>query len=169
MSGKSTLFNRFNDLGGNDYDDFTVIPRRNLDAFYHYIPIVPPGRRPGVYLICADFEPAPQPEEEFAASFETPIPQMGAICFCMDISDRTQFEVIYIKAFLYAQYFLQNMPSTILIGTKIDERLEYDDCLTPGQGRRLASAIGAIRYIECSAWRKVGVRRVFRQILHMTL
>jgi GTPase SAR1 family protein len=49
----------------------------------------------------------------------------------------------------------------ILVGTKTDLRKEQADVVSQEEGQRLAKQIKALRYMECSALTKVGLKEVF--------
>jgi len=49
----------------------------------------------------------------------------------------------------------------ILVGTKTDLRKEQGEIVTLEEGQRLAKTIKALRYMECSALTRVGLKEVF--------
>jgi GTPase SAR1 family protein len=50
----------------------------------------------------------------------------------------------------------------ILVGTKTDLRKDQSaECVSQEEGQRLAKQIKALRYMECSALTRVGLKEVF--------
>ncbi|GFS86232.1 hypothetical protein NPIL_228271 [Nephila pilipes] len=167
--GKSTLVMRLDDLHGDTYDETTHIVKLNRDYIELTLADLPSWRRPGRYVLVVDFEPAPFPEGNFVASFETSVPLLGAILFCINVSNRQQIESVTERAFLYRNHFQQNLPPCILVGTQIELRNDSENCISTTEGHRLARQIRANRYMECSAWEKIRTRRLFLTILDMLL
>ncbi|GFS67894.1 hypothetical protein NPIL_339761 [Nephila pilipes] len=168
--GKSTLFARFKDSNGPQYNASTVIFFYNKSHFRMVVEY--PISKRGEYLFFVDFEPAPDPSAEDAASFRRPVPLLDAILFCMDVTDQAHIMLIQERVATYKRYFRENMPPFLLVGTKADLRddtLEEQLGMSITEKQILADFIGARGYCECSAWANTGINQLLQNIYNIIL
>lgn len=95
------------------------------------------------------------------------------VSFSIDSVDN--FENIPEKWAPELNHFCHDVPM-ILVGTKKDLRYDYlNDCnnnlkiVSPEQGHLMAEKIGAVKYMECSAKTKEGVRDIFEKAARLSL
>ncbi|CAK8697423.1 ras-like GTP-binding protein RHO [Clavelina lepadiformis] len=97
-------------------------------------------------------------------------PDTDVILVCFSIDSPDSLENISEKWMPEVKHFCPNVP-IVLVGNKKDLRHDEEtraelaqhkqEPVTYEQGQRIAAAIGAARYLECSAKNKEGVREVF--------
>jgi len=65
----------------------------------------------------------------------------------------------------------KHCPNTpiVLVATKLDLRSTTPNSVTPDQGEQLAEAIGANKYLECSARTQEGLNNVFDEAIRIVL
>lgn len=82
---------------------------------------------------------------------------------CFSISNRTSFENIKDKWFPELRRYSPGIP-ILLVGTQADRRTGVDtnnSLVSYSEGLKLSKEIGAIKYVECSALTREGLRDVF--------
>ncbi|GFT45312.1 hypothetical protein NPIL_24711 [Nephila pilipes] len=161
--GKNTLVKRLRNINGPLYDESTPILKLNLDSLELNLAYISGSRRNGQYFITIDFEPAPFPQD----FVETPFYLLKALLFCIDVNNPESVENIGGRVGLYRDNFFESMPSSVLVGTKIDLRNNNAGSISTAHGRELARAVEINRYIECSAWRKNGTMLLFQTVLSL--
>ena len=80
------------------------------------------------------------------------------IIFALD--SRDSFENVLSKWSGEVKHYCVYVP-VVLVGTKKDLRDGNDKCIRHDEGVELATQIGAVDYIECSALKREGLRDVF--------
>ncbi|KAG9264907.1 rho-related GTP-binding protein RhoG [Astyanax mexicanus] len=105
-------------------------------------------------------------------------PQTNVFIICFSVSNPTSFENIKLKWYPEISKHCSNVPF-LLVGTKMDERDNPEVLkklkeqklapITKHQGETLAREIKAIKYLECSALKQVGVREVFEEAVRAFL
>ncbi|XP_072547683.1 ras homolog family member Ga [Salminus brasiliensis] len=105
-------------------------------------------------------------------------PQTNVFIICFSVSNPTSYENIRLKWYPEVSQHCPNVPF-LLVGTKMDQREDQEilkklkeQNLTPvtkPQGEALAREIRAIKYLECSALKQVGVREVFMEAVRAFL
>ncbi len=105
-------------------------------------------------------------------------PQTEVFLICFSIVSPSSFDNVKAK---WVPEIKQHAPQTaiLLIGTKLDLREDQEmiDILREKgqhpisfqQGQQLAREIGAVKYLECSAYTQVGVKGVFDEAIHAVL
>ena len=94
-------------------------------------------------------------------------PETDVYCLCFSVADTDSFRHIKQKWYREVKEFSPRAP-IILVGTKLDLRNDSasgkdDQFVSFKAGRKLAKAIGAIKYIECSALKQAGYAHVFSE------
>eukprot|EP00729_Bicosta_minor_P018843 gene18843-12641_t len=88
-------------------------------------------------------------------------PDTDVLLVTFDISNTDSLESVEEKWAPEVNHFCPHAP-IVLVGTKVDLRGEdARDCVTNAQGKAVATAIGAVDYVECSALHNRGVKEVF--------
>lgn len=80
---------------------------------------------------------------------------------CFSIDSVVSFENIRLKWFEEIKQYCPEVPF-ILVGTKLDIKLRK---VSVQQGIDLAKQLGAVKYIECSALTKQGLKVVFDEVI----
>ncbi|XP_044005703.1 ras-related C3 botulinum toxin substrate 1-like [Aphidius gifuensis] len=117
-------------------------------------------------------------EEDFKYLRPMSYPGNDVFIICFSLVDPKSFENV--KAIWYPELH-RHCPATpiILVGTKLD-LLEDEETIkklkdkkiepiTYPQGLAMAKEIGAVKYMECSAFTKQGLEAVFEKALHVGL
>lgn len=97
---------------------------------------------------------------------------------CFSIASPTSYENVKQKWYPEIHPFSFDGP-ILLVGTKLDLRTDKQiveqletKCLEPvskAQGAALAEKVGALKYLECSALTRKGVKKVFDEVIIATL
>lgn len=109
-----------------------------------------------------------------------PLSYPGTDCFlvCFSVINPTSFDNVQLK---WQPEIRQHAPDVpfLLVGTKADLRGDEDTCArlraegkapqAVADGERLAAALGAVKYVECSALTQVGLKRVFDESIKIAL
>lgn len=105
-------------------------------------------------------------------------PGTDCVVLCFSVVDPASYENVRSKWKPELQNHDVAAP-LLLIGTKIDLREDQDtlsrlakDSMSPityEQGVSMANEIGAIKYMECSALRKIGVENIFDEAIRVCL
>ncbi|KAK0406314.1 hypothetical protein QR680_018497 [Steinernema hermaphroditum] len=91
---------------------------------------------------------------------------------CFSVVDRNSF--LNVKSQWIPELRLYSSFShVILVGTKIDLREpaedKGEDRVSRKEGRKMARKIGALKYVECSSLRNIGLRSLFEDISRLVL
>ncbi|ROL52004.1 Ras-related C3 botulinum toxin substrate 1 [Anabarilius grahami] len=105
-------------------------------------------------------------------------PQTDVVLICFSLVNPDSFGKVREKWFPEVRHFCPNTP-IILIGTKLDLRDDKDTIeklkkmkLTPityAEGLDMTQEIGAVNYLECSALKQTGIKKVFDEVIHAVL
>jgi len=79
---------------------------------------------------------------------------------CFSVASRTSYGNITDTWMPELRHHCPKTP-IILVGTKTDLRKEQSDVVAQEEGQRLAKSIKALRYMECSALTRLGLKEVF--------
>lgn len=113
----------------------------------------------GVSVELALWDTAGQEEFDRLRPLSYPDTDVVLIAFAVDSQD--SLENVSRSWVPEIKHFCPNVPY-ILVANKIDLREENKDCVTPEEGKSLATQIGATAYLECSALNKIGISDVFK-------
>ena len=87
-----------------------------------------------------------------------------AFVLLFDVADsRARFDDIY--SYWWPE-LIKECPDApiILVGSKIDLRSSKPDAITTAEGEEMASQIGAVKYLEISSLRDMGVTELFKEV-----
>ena len=91
---------------------------------------------------------------------------------CYSLINEASFNNVRDKWLPEIKHHCQNTP-ILLVGTKLDLRdAEFDDKfkgLYQAEASALASEIGAVKYLECSAMTQVGLNEIFDEAIRVVL
>ncbi|CAG8909893.1 unnamed protein product [Penicillium egyptiacum] len=98
-------------------------------------------------------------------------PGTDVLLVCFSVISRHSFNNVGCFWLSEIQHFLPSVP-WLLIGTRIDQRGQYDTVnnipwnrpVTTGEAIRKAKRLGAFKYIECSSLERINVDEVFEQV-----
>ncbi|GFS67903.1 hypothetical protein NPIL_339801 [Nephila pilipes] len=162
--GKSTLVQRLEEMDRPPYDAGTEIIKSNYKYMELRLAYVSGSRRNGRYLLIFQFDPPPLP----VRFPQIPIYVMNAVLFCMDVLQPRSISAVVENIFFYRLMVLGRIPpGSLMVGTKIDFRDEFTECLSRGFVQSMSNFVGINRSVECSAWSKRGMRLLLYTILHI--
>lgn len=105
-------------------------------------------------------------------------PQTDVFLICFSLVSQASFENVRAKWCPEVRHHCPNVP-VLLIGTKADLRDDPGTLnklremnrspISPSQGTALAREIGAVKYLECSAYTQAGLRAVFDDTIRAVL
>jgi len=115
-------------------------------------------------------------QEEYSRLRALSYPETDVFLLCFSVISPSSFENIRTKWYPEVSHHCPEA-KLILVGTKIDLRDDKDtlDSLkgeklpTPDMGQKLAEAIGAQCYLECSALTQEGLKRVFEEAIRAVI
>lgn len=93
-------------------------------------------------------------------------PGTNVFLICFSTISKVSFQNVSQKWFPEVSHHCPKVP-IILVGTKIDIR--GPDDIKAAEGNALASQIGAIKYVECSAKTQEGLKEVFDEAIKVVL
>ncbi|KAH9036151.1 cell division control protein 42 [Lactarius hengduanensis] len=101
-------------------------------------------------------------------------PQTDVFLICFSVASPTSFENVREKWFPEVRHHCPGIPC-LIVGTQVDLRVDpyvleklqrqKQQPVTPEQGERLASELGAVKYVECSALTQKGLKNVFDEAI----
>jgi small GTP-binding protein len=91
-------------------------------------------------------------------------PQTDIFLICFSLDSRVSFENVRSKWRPEVSLHAPSVP-VILVGTKLDLRESSGDCITNAEGESLKTEIGAIKYLECSALTRSGLKQIFDEAI----
>jgi len=98
-------------------------------------------------------------------------PETDVLLITFDISNPDSLENVEEKWAPEVQHYCPDTP-VILVGTKLDIREDpssYDEVVSEGSGKEVASKIGAAGYVECSAMQNKNITQVFHTAIRACL
>jgi small GTP-binding protein len=101
-------------------------------------------------------------QEDFDRLRHLSYPDTNVFILCFSVVHRTTFENIKSK---WIPEIRMHCPAAkiVLVGTKVDLRDEKASTSFE-EGEAMAKEVGAAKYIECSALRKIGIAEVFQEV-----
>lgn len=97
-------------------------------------------------------------------------PNADVILVCFSLAHLPSYENVRLKWEKELNQFCSKLP-WVLVGTKLDLREDPESApqvtqfITTEMGQKLASQIGAVSYVECSALTMKGIRSVFEKAI----
>eukprot|EP00009_Paramoeba_aestuarina_P007145 CAMPEP_0201507412 /NCGR_PEP_ID=MMETSP0161_2-20130828/1076_1 /ASSEMBLY_ACC=CAM_ASM_000251 /TAXON_ID=180227 /ORGANISM="Neoparamoeba aestuarina, Strain SoJaBio B1-5/56/2" /LENGTH=197 /DNA_ID=CAMNT_0047901767 /DNA_START=135 /DNA_END=728 /DNA_ORIENTATION=- len=115
-------------------------------------------------------------QEEYSRLRALSYPETDVFLLCFSVINATSFENVKSKWHPEISHHCPDA-KTMLVGTKIDLRedqetrdsLKGEKLPTPEMGTSLATQIGAVAYLECSALTQEGLRRVFEEAIRAVI
>eukprot|EP00761_Pharyngomonas_kirbyi_P007679 gb/GECH01007689.1/.p1 GENE.gb/GECH01007689.1/~~gb/GECH01007689.1/.p1 ORF type:complete len:192 (+),score=47.21 gb/GECH01007689.1/:1-576(+) len=114
-------------------------------------------------------------QEEYDRLRPLSYPGTSVFIICFSVVNPDSYDNVKNKWYPEIKHHLSTAP-IILVGTKVDLRDDQDylqkngiQPLTQNSGEKLKEDVGAIKYMECSALTKTGVKAVFDQSLRAAL
>lgn len=95
-------------------------------------------------------------------------PDTNVFLLCFSIAESETAESVLKKWQPEVKQHCAGVP-IILVGTKKDLRKTTSNALSREQGEQLAEAIGAYKYLECSALTQEGLTEVFEEAMRVVL
>lgn len=98
-------------------------------------------------------------------------PQTDVFLICFSLVNPASFDNVRAKWWPEVHHHAPNTP-IILTGTKLDLRNSPPSgtkVITYNQGLQLSKDIGAVKYLECSAWNQQGLKAVFDEAIRAVL
>ncbi|XP_062521733.1 ras-related C3 botulinum toxin substrate 1-like [Corticium candelabrum] len=105
-------------------------------------------------------------------------PMTDVFLMCFSIAEPSSLENIYTKWYPELVHHAGEVPR-ILVATKLDLRgspqvevslkRRNEHILTDQEGRAMSKKIGAVKYMECSAMTREGLKAVFDEAIHTAL
>ena len=142
----------------------------------------PPGYTPGHMWAQTDTPflklQDTQGQEEYDQGTKLSLQNVHTIIVCFSLIEPDSFKNVKDKWLkLYSKY-LRSDTHVMLVGTKMDLREDADEIeklkargllpITREEGESLAKELKAVKYMECSAYTKVGLQEVFDEIFKIT-
>jgi len=115
-------------------------------------------------------------QEEYSRLRALSYPETDVFLLCFSVISPSSFDNIKSKWFPEISHHCPDA-KTLLVGTKIDLRedketldnLKGEKTPTPEDGQKLAAAIGAVSYLECSALTQEGLKKVFEEAIRAVI
>ena len=115
-------------------------------------------------------------QEEYSRLRALSYPETDVFLLCFSVINPASFDNIKSKWYPEISHHCPDA-KTMLVGTKIDLRedketldnLKGEKLPTQEMGQSLASAIGAVAYLECSALTQEGLKRVFEEAIRSVI
>jgi small GTP-binding protein len=105
-------------------------------------------------------------------------PQTDVFLVCFSVISPSSYENVKSKWFPEIQHHAPGVPF-LLVGTKIDLRDDDDQIqrlkeknlepISEAKGRQMATQLGAVQYLECSALTQKGLKNVFDEAIRSVL
>eukprot|EP01092_Planopodium_desertum_P013739 TRINITY_DN6770_c0_g1_i1.p1 TRINITY_DN6770_c0_g1~~TRINITY_DN6770_c0_g1_i1.p1 ORF type:complete len:208 (-),score=13.40 TRINITY_DN6770_c0_g1_i1:49-639(-) len=115
-------------------------------------------------------------QEEYSRLRALSYPETDVFLLCFSVISPSSFENIKTKWFPEVSHHCPDA-KMLLVGTKIDlredketlEKLKKEKLPSPDDGQKLASTIGAVAYLECSALTQEGLKKVFEEAIRAVI
>lgn len=115
-------------------------------------------------------------QEEYARLRALSYPETDVFLLCFSVVSPSSFENIKTKWYPEIQHHCPEA-KTMLVGTKIDlredketlDKLKGEKLPTPEMAQQVASSIGCVAYLECSALTQEGLKKVFEEAIRAVI
>jgi small GTP-binding protein len=157
--GKTSLLYRYSQNG------FTT---NYISTVFEIIPVDIRDANANVYLSLQIWDNAGQ--EDYERIRVLSYPDTDIVLMCFSVVDKKSFRHVSEKWIEEINHFCKNVP-ILLVGLKADLRTDTntETSVSIEKAQAASKAIGAVRYVECSAHDGKNVEEVFRLVLDVLL